>query len=90
MDIDVFPNSLEYWGPAGMVFFRTAQIRWMPIRSDSEPLIFVLERLLPRRIELLAWTIWSTRSPFNPLLRYSAWLKEQCFQSLLTTRAVDA
>src|SRR5262245_53646236 len=22
MDIDVFPNSVEYWGPNGMVFFR--------------------------------------------------------------------
>ncbi|HEY6548585.1 MAG TPA: DcaP family trimeric outer membrane transporter, partial [Vicinamibacteria bacterium] len=21
MDIDVFPNSIEYWGPSGMVFF---------------------------------------------------------------------
>jgi hypothetical protein len=25
MDIDVFPNSLEYWGPSGMVFFRNIQ-----------------------------------------------------------------
>jgi hypothetical protein len=31
MDIDVFPNSLEYWGPSGMVFFRNIQVRWMPI-----------------------------------------------------------
>jgi hypothetical protein len=30
MDIDVFPNVIDYWGPAGMVFFRTPQIRWMP------------------------------------------------------------
>ena len=30
MDIDVFPNSLEYWGPTGMVFFRNVQVRWMP------------------------------------------------------------
>ncbi len=44
MDIDVFPNSLEYWGPNGMVFFRNVQIRWMPIRSDSGRLIFALER----------------------------------------------
>ena len=22
MDVDVFPNSLEYWGPTGMLFFR--------------------------------------------------------------------
>jgi len=44
MDIDVFPNSLEYWGPSGMVFFRNIQIRWMPIRSDSTRLTFALER----------------------------------------------
>ena len=27
MDIGVFPNSLEYWGPNGMVFFRNVQLR---------------------------------------------------------------
>ena len=43
MDIDVFPNSLEYWGPNGMVFFRNVQIRWMPIRGNSR-LTFALER----------------------------------------------
>jgi len=26
----VFPNSIEYWGPNGMVFFRNVQFRWMP------------------------------------------------------------
>jgi hypothetical protein len=30
MDIDVFPNSIEYWGPNGMVFFRNVQVRWTP------------------------------------------------------------
>jgi hypothetical protein len=35
MDIDVFPNSLEYWGPTGMVFFRNVQVRWMPIKGKS-------------------------------------------------------
>ena len=43
MDIDVFPNSLEYWGPNGMVFFRNLQFRWMPIRGDSR-LTFAIER----------------------------------------------
>jgi hypothetical protein len=43
MDIDVFPNSLEYWGPSGMVFFRNVQVRWMPIRGDSR-LTVALER----------------------------------------------
>jgi hypothetical protein len=35
MDIDVFPNSVEYWGPNGMAFFRNVQVRWMPIKGDS-------------------------------------------------------
>jgi len=43
MDIDVFPNSLEYWGPPGMVFFRNVQFRWMPIKGDTR-LTFALER----------------------------------------------
>ena len=43
MDIDVFPNSLEYWGPAGMVFFRNVQVRWMPIKGRSRVTI-ALER----------------------------------------------
>ena len=28
MDGDVFPNVVDYWGPAGMVFVRNPQIRW--------------------------------------------------------------
>jgi hypothetical protein len=59
MDIDVFPNSLEYWGPTGMVFFRNIQARWMPIQGDTR-LTFALERpgasgdagVLADRIEL--------------------------------------
>lgn len=43
MDIDVFPNSIEYWGPTGMVFFRNVQMRWMPIMGDTR-LTFALER----------------------------------------------
>ena len=35
MDIDVFPNSVEYWGPPGMAFYRNVQLAWMPIRGDS-------------------------------------------------------
>ncbi len=43
MDIDVFPNSVEYWGPNGMVFFRNIQVRWMPIMGDTR-LTIALER----------------------------------------------
>jgi len=43
MDIDVFPNSVEYWGPNGMAFFRNVQFRYMPIKGDTR-LTFALER----------------------------------------------
>ena len=43
MDIDVFPNTLEYWGPNGMAFFRNVQLRFMPIQGDSR-LTIALER----------------------------------------------
>ena len=43
MDPDVFPNSLEYWGPTGMVFFRNVQVRWMPIKGEKN-LTLAIER----------------------------------------------
>ena len=33
MDIGVFPNTVEYWGPNGMVFFRNIQVRWKPVQA---------------------------------------------------------
>ncbi|GAA0646522.1 DcaP family trimeric outer membrane transporter [Brevundimonas lenta] len=29
MDGDLFPNTIDYWGPSGMVFLRNPQIRWI-------------------------------------------------------------
>jgi hypothetical protein len=43
MDPDVFPNSLEYWGPTGMVFFRNVQARWIPLSGDRS-LVIAAER----------------------------------------------
>ncbi|HEY4733355.1 MAG TPA: DcaP family trimeric outer membrane transporter [Gemmatimonadaceae bacterium] len=43
MDIDVFPNTVEYWGPPGMAFFRNVQVRYMPIQGNTR-LTFALER----------------------------------------------
>lgn len=43
MDIDVFPNTIEYWGPNGMAFFRNVQLAWMPIQGDSRVTV-ALER----------------------------------------------
>ena len=44
MDPDVFPNSLEYWGPTGMVFFRNVQFRWTPSERRAQSTIVALER----------------------------------------------
>ena len=43
VDVDAFPNSLEYWGPTGLVWYRNVQLRWTPFRGDSS-LMFALER----------------------------------------------
>jgi hypothetical protein len=43
MDGDIFPNMIEYWGPAGMVLYRQPQLRFSPIRGAST-LAFALER----------------------------------------------
>jgi hypothetical protein len=43
MDLDIFPNQLDYWGPNGMVFFRNVQLRWMPLMGDTRVWI-ALER----------------------------------------------
>lgn len=43
MDPDVFPNSIEYWGPNGMVFFRNVQLRWTPIQGENDFMV-ALER----------------------------------------------
>ena len=43
MDGDVFPNTIDYWGPSGMVFFRNIQARWTPIREDGMKFAVALE-----------------------------------------------
>jgi hypothetical protein len=44
MDGDVFPNCQDYWGPNGMLFFRNVQVRYTPIMTNEQELIFALER----------------------------------------------
>ena len=44
MDIDVFPNSIEYWGPNSMVFFRNVQLRWTPWSKGDSRFVMALER----------------------------------------------
>jgi DcaP outer membrane protein len=35
MDIDVFPNTIDYLGPNGMVFYRNVQVRWTPFSGNT-------------------------------------------------------
>ena len=42
MDADVFPNTIDYWGPTGMIFYRNQQIRYTIPLGDDE-LAFSLE-----------------------------------------------
>jgi hypothetical protein len=44
MDPDVFPNSIEYWGPNGMVFFRNVQIAYKPWTHGDSYATVALER----------------------------------------------
>jgi len=44
MDPDVFPDSLEYWGPPGMVFFRNVQLAYSFWQSGDSDFTVALER----------------------------------------------
>lgn len=44
MDIDVFPNVIDYWGPGGMVFLRTPQFRYTPWRTEHSHFAIAIER----------------------------------------------
>jgi hypothetical protein len=41
MDMDVFPDILDYWGPNGMVYFRNVQLFWQPLDGATEVKIAV-------------------------------------------------
>jgi hypothetical protein len=59
MDVSTFPNSIEYWGPNGMVYFKNVQFRYTPLQGANE-VVFAAERpgasgdlgLYANRIEL--------------------------------------
>jgi hypothetical protein len=43
MDLDTFPNTIDYWGPSGMVFIRNPQVRIIPIQREGLTVMFSLE-----------------------------------------------
>jgi len=44
MDTDVFPVTLDYWGPSSRIFFLNIQLRYTPIFSEKQRLAIALER----------------------------------------------
>ena len=44
MDTDVFPVTLDYWGPNSRVFFLNIQLRYTPVYTDKQRFAIALER----------------------------------------------
>jgi hypothetical protein len=44
MDGDAFPNTIDYWGPNGMVFYRNVQFRVTPWRTEHSHFAIAIER----------------------------------------------
>ena len=44
MDLDVFPNTLDYWGPLSRVFYLNIQLRYVAIENHRQKFIIALER----------------------------------------------
>ncbi len=43
MNVDIFPNTIDYWGPSGMVFVRNPQLRYTSFDSGGMKVAFSLE-----------------------------------------------
>jgi len=43
MNIDLFPNTIDYWGPSGMLFVRNPQVRYTPYKTDNARFAVSLE-----------------------------------------------
>ena len=44
MDTDVFPVTLDYWGPNSRVFFLNIQLRYTPVFNEKQRFAIALER----------------------------------------------
>jgi hypothetical protein len=43
MNINTFPNVIDFWGPNGNVFLRNPQVRYTALKSESSALMFSIE-----------------------------------------------
>jgi hypothetical protein len=76
MDGDVFPNTIDYWGPVGMIFFRNIQGRWTPIRTKDMKFAVALESPGSaldtgnvNTTNVNGWTSWNKYPDFTAQLR---------------------
>ena len=44
MDTEVFPATLDYWGPSSRIFFLNIQLRYTPVYTQKERFAIALER----------------------------------------------
>jgi hypothetical protein len=44
MDVEVFPVTLDYWGPSSRVFFLNIQLRYTPVYTSKQRFAIALER----------------------------------------------
>ena len=44
MDTEVFPVTLDYWGPSSRIFFLNIQVRYTPVYTEKERFAIALER----------------------------------------------
>lgn len=44
MDTEVFPTTLDYWGPSSRIFFLNIQLRYTPVYTKKERFAIALER----------------------------------------------
>ena len=44
MDTEVFPVTLDYWGPSSRIFFLNIQVRYTPLDTERERFAIALER----------------------------------------------
>ncbi len=60
MDGDTFPNTVEYWGPAGMVFLRNPQVRYS-YKGGAQEFAIAIEKpgndIDPGNVRLIAPTL---------------------------------
>jgi hypothetical protein len=79
MDVDAWPNIIDYWGPPGMIFQRQPQFRWTPVNENGNLLAVAIESpnsaIDSGKVPDVYSTANFTVSPRNPLPDLTARLR---------------